>query len=442
MILEKVAKHLFLLVLLLPQFIFPFPKKVDAWAWIGFNYDQYVPLNIVGTAQFKGVLDENLLRKALDIMQEWHPSLACSAYYDKDLRSWILQKSDAPIPLQLTVRTSDTQWQTIMSDELDTMLPTATGPFARVHYCKGADRGELIVTMHHSLSDGMSRTYFMFELFKLVDDLKNNRAIEPIIDHFLDIHYCDLYRDLNVDDFIQRSVNMHPKDVSGYKVFFIPFCFSKEETEKIKNKYRSCGSSLQTILSAVVAKAVAINRGKRGDHNSFKIFCHNPVNIRLNFKCAPLTGHDFGDWVSGVNTEHMIDENVDIIQLSKEIKQQLYAGIEDKKHLYFLKNIDQFITTTDFSSEQIFATAQVNHPTATVSQLGTLDFAANYGDVTIERLYGLFNWRGCFVHEDTFIMTGAIFQGQLMGMFACIEPVVSRETAREMADCARTLLIN
>lgn len=435
-------KRFILCALLLPHLMTSFPKKVDCWAWIGFNYDQYVPLNIVGTAQFKGVLDEDLLRKALDIMQLWHPSLQCSAYYDVHAREWILQKSDAPIPLHITVRTSDTHWQTIMSDELDNKLPTAQGPFARVNYCKGVDRGELIVTMHHSLSDGMSRTYFMFELFQLIDDLKNNSAIVPVVDHFLDISYHDLYDELTNNTYVPRSPNAHPKDVSDYKVFFIPFCFSKEETEKIKNKYRLCGSSLQTILSAAVAKAVASNRANRGDQSPFKIFCHNPINIRSNFKCAVLTGHDFGDWVSGVNTEHTIDAHVDIIQLSKEIKQQLYAGIEEKKHLYFLQNMDRFITTTDFSSKQIFATAQVDHPTATVSQLGTLEFPNTYGDITVERLYGLFNWRGCFVHEDTFIMTGAIFQGQLMGMFACIEPVVSRAQAQQMAEYVKALLIH
>ncbi len=434
--------RLLFLVLLLPQFIFSFPKKVEGWAWIGFNYDQYVPLNIVGTAQFKGVLDEDLLRKALDIMQGWHPSLACSAYYDAASRDWTLQKSNAKIPLDVRERTSNMQWQTIMSDELDNKLPTDCGPFARVHYCKGADRGELIVTMHHSLSDGMSRTYFMFELFKLVDDLKNNRAVEVITDHFLDINYHDLYDELNNNTYIPRSINAHPKDVSNYKIFFIPFCFSKQETEIIKNKYHACGSSLQTILSAAVAKAVALNRAKRDEQNPFKIFCHNPINIRSNFKSAVLTGHDFGDWVSGVNTEHMIDENVDIIQLSKDIKQQLYAGIEEKKHLHFLKNMDQFITTTDFSCQQIFATAQVNHPTATVSQLGMLDFPATYGDITVEHISGLFNWRGCFVHEDTFIMTGAIFQGQLMGMFACIEPVVSRDDAFDMAAAVKRELLS
>lgn len=431
------------LVLLLPQFIFSFPKKVEGWPWIGFNYDQYVALNIVGTAQFKGVLDEDLLRKALDIMQLWHPSLACSAYYDAASREWLLQKSDTKIPLHIIERISDTQWQTIMSDELDTMLPTATGPFARVHYCKGIDRGELIVTMHHSLSDGMSRTYFMFELFQLIDDLKNNRTIEPIADHFLDIHYYDLYDELKNNTYVPRLLNAQPKDVSDYKVFFIPFCFSKEETETIKNKYRACGSSLQTILSAAVAKAIALNRAKRGEQNPFKIICHNPINIRPNFKTAVLTGHDFGDWVSGVNTEHMIDACVDIKQLSKEIKQQLYSSVEEKKHLYFLKNIDQFIATTDFfSCEQIFHTAQVNHPSAIVSQLGTLDFPATYGDITVEHISGLFNWRGCFVHEDTFIMTGAIFQGQLMGMFACIEPLVSRMQAHEMAQSVKKLLLS
>lgn len=435
-------KRLLFLILLVSNLIYPFPKKVDGWAWIGFNYDQFVPLNIVGTAQFKGVLDEDLLRKALDIMQLWHPSLQCSAYYDVHAREWILQKSDAKISLRLIERVSDAQWQTIMSDELDTMLPTATGPFARVHYCKGIDRGELIVTMHHSLSDGMSRTYFMFELFQLIDDLKNNRAIKPVVDHFLDISYHDLYDELTNNTYVPRSPNAHPKDVSGYKVFFIPFCFSKEETEKIQNKYRSCGSSLQTILSATVAKAVACNRAKRSDQSPFKIFCHNPINIRSNFKCAVLTGHDFGDWVSGVNTEHTIDTHVDIIQLSKEIKQQLYAGIEEKKHLYFLQNMDRFITTTDFSSKQIFHTAQVDHPMATVSQLGTLEFPNTYGDITVERLYGLFNWRGCFVHEDTFIMTGAIFDHQLMGMFACIEPVVSRADAQKMAALVKEFLIN
>jgi hypothetical protein len=435
-------KQLLFLVLLLSNLISPFPKKVDCWAWIGFNYDQYVPLNIVGTVQFKGVLDENLLRQSLFIMQERHPSLACSAYYDPASRDWILQKSDQKIPLHITVRTSDTHWQSIMSDELDNKLPISDGPFARVTYCKGGDRGELIVTMHHSLSDGMSRTYFMFELFQLMDDLKNDRSIETIADHFLDINYYDLYNDLQNDNFVQRSINANPKDVSDYKVFFIPFCFSKEETEIIQNKYRACGSSLQTILSAAVAKAVACNRAKRGDQSPFKIFCHNPINIRSNFKCAVLTGHDFGDWVSGVNTEHTIDAHVDIIQLSKEIKQQLYAGIEEKKHLYFLQNMDRFITTTHFSCQQIFHTAQVDHPTATVSQLGILDFSATYGDIIVERIAGLFNWRGCFVHEDTFIMTGAIFQNQLMGMFACIEPIVSREQAHEMAETVKKLLLS
>lgn len=433
-------RRLLFLFLFASNFISPFPKKSEAWAWIGFNYDRYVPLNIVGAAQFKGVLDSDLLPKALKIMQEWHPTLACSASYDQNSRDWILQKSDRKIPLHIVERTSDMHWQTIMADELDSKLPAEHGPFARVIYCKGEDCGELIVTLHHSLSDGLSRTYFMFELFKIMDDLKHNRVIESITDHFLDLNYYDLY-DNEYKDFSDRAVNTHPKDVSNYKVFFIPFCFTEEETALIQKKYRACGSSLQTILSATVAKAVAQRRCKRGDDKPFKIFCHNPINIRPYFN-KNLSGHDFGDWVSGVDTEHAIDASVDMITLSKEIKEQLYLGLTKKKHLNFLQNIDRFIKTTNFTPEQIFHTAQVDHPVAAVSQLGTLDFPATYGDVTVERLYGLFNWRGCFVHEDTFIMTGAIFQNQLMGMFACIEPLVSRTDAYEMSAYIKSMLLN
>ena len=138
----------------------------------------------------------------------------------------------------------------------------------------------------------------------------------------------------------------------------------------------------------------------------------------------------------------MIDGTSDIISLSKEIKEQLYQGLQQKKHLQVLDITDRFVKTTSLSHRQIFDSGQVNQPMAIISQLGTLDFASQYGDITIERVYGLFNWRGCFVHEDTFIITGAIFDQQLMGMFACIEPLVSRDDAQQMADYVKALLLN
>lgn len=136
--------------------------------------DQKVAQHMVIVARIVGVISESVLRQALDIMQKKHPYL-----------QWKIKDGKVPefvsgvplIPLLVRRRKDAEQWVEEAERQLNEFFPLADGPLARAVLLTDEQRSDLVMTICHIASDGMSVMPFMKDLLTLVGKLNKGESI-------------------------------------------------------------------------------------------------------------------------------------------------------------------------------------------------------------------------------------------------------------------------
>jgi len=386
--------------------------------------------NMVGIIAFTGNIDESIFRRALFIIQKRHPLLAVRI---KDENNTHFSTENVPeIPLIIMPRQTNDQWQKVVFDELHHPLPLYTGPLVRFIYLAGAEQGEILLVFNHIISDGTSRTHLSIELFEIIQALKENRTITHETDNSLISSYDAALA--QIESTVAESIAFVNNFSSAAPLthrytYFIPHDFSQEETRLIQNRYRMNHGSLQSALSAAVAQVIAENIRERTGEQTPTIICHHPINMRPYLKPS-LKSSDVGAWVSVINNAMDIHPGENVWHLARRIKEKLYTSLEQNDHIKTLWHAKKNQNLSDY---ELFTGVQARHPTAAVSQLGTMH-VSNFGDLQIESMRGLYNWSVLFNHEDIFTLTGMILNNRLLATFVYIYPYVNHEKARCMAD--------
>jgi len=133
--------------------------------------DEFAPLNIVGVVGLESAPKPELLRSALDALQERHPYL--TVRIAKQGSGYCFKQPTPKIPLRMKRRENAEAWQVYAQEEVNVRMDTATGPLLRcLLLTDQVDPGEsgrfavaeLIVTCHHAILDGVSLLALLREL--------------------------------------------------------------------------------------------------------------------------------------------------------------------------------------------------------------------------------------------------------------------------------------
>ena len=148
------------------------PMEQGVW-----KMDQAAPLNFTTVARVRGPLDPAALVDALARVRLRHPHLRARIAADDAGWPWF-RPCDAAIPLRVAAE----GWSVEVEREVNTPIPAEAGPLARcVLVWEGPDDARLLVTLHHSVGDGMSGAFLVRDLLTALAS-GGQGALEPLTD--------------------------------------------------------------------------------------------------------------------------------------------------------------------------------------------------------------------------------------------------------------------
>ncbi|MBC8504094.1 MAG: hypothetical protein H8D34_04515 [Chloroflexi bacterium] len=134
--------------------------------------------NIVGVLLLEGIPSPDIVRQALDNLQERHPFLRTRLILDGGRHYF--ESEDVPaIPLNVIDRAGDDHWAEIVEDNLNFKFDHPTGPLLQCAFITdGQHKGELVVAAQHSIVDGTSIKNLLSELMSLCVTIDTGSEVE------------------------------------------------------------------------------------------------------------------------------------------------------------------------------------------------------------------------------------------------------------------------
>lgn len=245
------------------------------------------PFNAVIPVKIKGGFTEESLHHALKKLQEKHPLLNAFVEDDEQGMPWFVvkEKNEIPIPIRITERQSDKDWELQTTAEWGKAFDTRKGPLMRLVWIKGAEASELILVIHHCLCDGGSAMVILSEFLLLIDDESVDIGKEDPIMGMEDIIPAEVLKNRKrkikakligkVATFALWLIPVKKKLVERKKDYMIHWKLEKALSDQLMVKCKAEGVTVNTVLCAALLNAFNTVR-KKQFHN--KISC--PVGIR------------------------------------------------------------------------------------------------------------------------------------------------------------------
>lgn len=120
------------------------------------TYDKVKLFNFSVVVSFTGTMETAQWKSALAQIQKKHPLLNVSINGDDPHAPTFMRAPGLPIPFTVEPRTSSTQWQRVVEREISEPFAASTAPLLRADLLQDEKGCDLVLTAHHSISDGIS----------------------------------------------------------------------------------------------------------------------------------------------------------------------------------------------------------------------------------------------------------------------------------------------
>jgi len=241
--------------------------------------DRHRPNHFSIAATIEGALAPDALSKSLLALQERHPLLNVAIDGQDTQDITFRRPARSSIPLRTEMRGSESQWCQEIVKESAHPFDTTISPLMRVVLIHGVDRSDLILTIHHSVSDGMGLFFLLRDLmaalsgrtldaFPLPASIEELRAMPPARENKYEStgEPAPVYEDLRA----YRS-NSDP----AAQLDFLQL--SPDKTEQLLRTVRNHGV---TIHSALTAALVMAGTAKLTSWQTAPVRIFTPINIR------------------------------------------------------------------------------------------------------------------------------------------------------------------
>ncbi|GAA6618123.1 phthiocerol/phthiodiolone dimycocerosyl transferase family protein [Scytonema sp. NUACC26] len=356
---------------------------------------QSTPMNIVLCASVKGTLTINQLRKALKQVQYRHPLLSVKITTD-DKNQPLFTEEDVPdIPLRV-IDWQEERWCQEVEEELFYPIPWNTGPLVRVTFLHSTEVCQLIVTIDHCISDGLSGAYLVRDILHAASqpDTQTQRLpkqppweeMMPPLQKTLSIDRAkEEY--LEQDRSLSRSEqkNFLDRESKKWQLRLFHWSLSPEQTHAIVTCCRKEKTTVQGALCAAFLLSIAAEIDLR--HQEF-VKCLSPLSLRKYL--VPPIGEDFGQYISRIMTRHQCNNPSDVSQLwqiAHKVKQQINQAVISGNIFRSGSALSRFLSTKpDPIATKQYADKLVGSD-LTVTNLGRLNIPQQFGQLHLQELY-------------------------------------------------------
>jgi len=375
------------------------------------DFRQTMSANFALMARIRGDFSVEQLNGALERIRGRHPVLFQKM--PKDGSSPVELNLDAtPIfPLEVLKDCGETDWIEIASAELQRPFPP-DGPFARFTLLRLDGCSDLVASFHHWGCDGMSGVYVIRDILRLLGEpaaelppapfpVDISTLIPKAVTQKLQtrLRVWAAVAKLRMFLFLkhlrkpgQPEKAVTPRELSQeelalrMQVCILPHSLSAAQTAALVARCRAERTSVHAAIC--VAWLTAFAQMLEG-RQSWTRTASSPVNIRQ--RLTPPIGDTSGPYLAIVETEVNCAPGRDFWQVSREFKNRLNRDSDDAriflKQLKISSIIAQFPRPESYEAIGRLFRGRMKYDFS-ITNLGQLDFPAQFGPLHIDAFYG------------------------------------------------------
>jgi len=384
-------------------------RPLGAWEknmfWSG---DQNHHAQFAMMAQIKGEFSVEQLEQALSQVQNRHLLLRVCIALDEAQQPWFEEdQGSANIPLRVVPREGEQHWEKELKQELSVPFVSLEDSLVRIVLIYSTDISELIILSHHSISDGMSKSFLIRDILQAlaepedIDILKSLPIIpaqEDLIPTKVDENLLSVNSRPQKTFWRQKSslstkLTAPPVHVSTAKdgqtsvsqtIPDIHFAsLSPENTDLLISRCRQ----EKTTVHAAICSAFLLAIAKRRSSEKQQAFrCFTAVDIRKHLR--PVVEEQFGYYAHIGSILQTLTPNTTLWDLARSLKDQLNQELAPEKLFEdLLRNQELVSTNPDFTQirQQI---SEYLDKGITISNLGRVKFSPQFGHLQLQAIYG------------------------------------------------------
>lgn len=348
-------------------------------------FNQFYPLDFATVAKLKGQIGFEQLSTVLRQVQQHHPLLRVRIAPDAIGQPKFVETDDE-IPLRLVARTDDRHWQAELEVELARSVDLQVAPLLRVVLLQSGTESELIILCHHAIADGLSGVYLMRDILqglggKLFErsDLSTALSLESALPGI--IPSPEAISAARNSEGTAKSTNYLPTQSRLPQPHIHTIVLPPELTQQLIQRSRAEHTTVHGAISAAFLLALTQQDVKPSD----VMRCLHPVNVRSQLSLPMPDG--VGLYLSLCVTNHSLQADSAFWDVARSVKSQLLQT-DIAQQLVEESQLQQsaMANLTDAAAfvEEVRSQYLCQ---LTVTNLGCIDMAQQYGNIRIEALH-------------------------------------------------------
>ncbi|MBW4430455.1 MAG: hypothetical protein KME28_01470 [Pelatocladus maniniholoensis HA4357-MV3] len=351
-------------------------RYLGAFEHLYWLYNQFYPMDFATVAKLQGQFSLDQLSTVLRQVQQHHPLLRVRIVTDAIGQPKFVEADDE-IPLRLVARTDDQHWQAELEVELARSLDWQVAPLLRVVLLQSRTESELMIICHHAIADGLSGIYLMRDIVQGLGgktfERSNFSAALSLESAISGIAPCPKASPKPKDYLPPLSRRPHPHIRN--------VVLSPELTQKLIQRSRAERTTVHGAISAAFLLALAQQDVKPRD----VMRCLHPVNVRSQLSLPMPDG--VGLYICLCMTTHSRMADSAFWDVARSVKSQL-SQIDTARHLVEERQLRQPTMANLTDATAFVKELQSQYPCQlTVTNLGRIDMAQQYGNIRIEALH-------------------------------------------------------
>jgi len=305
-----------------------------------------------------------------------HPLLRTSVQSGPDGPPCFHEQANIPIPVRIVPENEFATWPVEMAKELATPILLNRSPLARITLLRKSGGSILLLSMHHSIADGLSSAFVIRDILEAL----SGKPLQPLPLTAPQENLCSAAAGpLPPSAPVYRPATLLRRDTGGPTVQALKL--SKELTTKLRTHAREVSA---TVHGAVVAAFTFAGRQLSSDWLTHPVRVVSPVNNRkllgLEDQCALSIIFPTGAYAP--NSEERLWD------VARAVKDELTPVRTAEGLSIVFSGFRQLMSTSPDVAQIAAFELQVCACEGMVSNLGVLPFESSFGRFKLESLWG------------------------------------------------------
>lgn len=382
---------------------------------------------------YRGELLEQSIRQALAFLQGEHRLLRSSLHWTDGVCSFCA--TTAAVPVRKLPYLGFEQWRQIAREDVRQRFADPGLPLWRVSWLNGTGAGQLVLTFHHAIADGVCGLRLVDQLFSALEQLAQGQRPAPL---GVDLPHLPLegLAGLNAMTAEPEAEPAAREDRNLHTDFVLDH-LDPAATAVVIDWAKSQRIRVHSVLFAALLLAI---RRVTGSHHLI-----TEANTVVNFR--PFLQPEVLSDVMRLTricvvTPVALAEFDDLKSLAHFIHGDLYRRLADGDHLRNIRRIMQRVQRGE-SGTDLWRRSRIPEHQVILTNVGKIDWPGEYKTLSIERLFFIANVEPIFDSPDNWILGCLTYREQLELSLWYLQELVPEETAiavlKELKSTLKTL---